>query len=171
MKIITWGRKACQFLTSNLNIHWIYELYPSEGDTGLEIKPTRISPILALIWIFIRREKIVVNLVIVMIAQRNPQSIMTCLVFDLQKVSNVLILSSEWAFERLNEHLKDCQRITLFSDFCTGQNKNRYISQMKWLRTLKTLNLKENQLIFPDKGHTQNVNYSIHSTIPCTKRV
>ena len=76
-----------QFLACNSIIYWINELYQSEGDTELEIKPARISPILVLFWVFISWGKIAMNLII--IAQGNPQNIMACLVFDVRKVSNV----------------------------------------------------------------------------------
>ena len=50
-----------------------------------------------------------------------------------------------------------------------GQNKNRYIYQMMSLLTLKMQKLKEFQLIFLEKRHTQNANDSMHSTLSMQK--
>ena len=60
--------------------------------------------------------------------------------------------------------------LVLFADNCLGQNKNRYIIQMMSLAVRKFKNLKSIELVFLERGHTQNENDSIHSTIEKSKK-
>ena len=60
--------------------------------------------------------------------------------------------------------------LVLFADNCLGQNKNRYIIQMMSLTVRKFKNLKSIELVFLERGHTQNENDSIHSTIEKSKK-
>ena len=73
-------------------------------------------------------------------------------------------------FSHVKENLKDHQFVTLFSGNCSGQNENRYIHETMSLLTIKIQKLKEIQLIFLEKGYTQNANDSMHSTIEQAKR-
>ena len=59
----------------------------------------------------------------------------------------------------------DNMELVLFADNFLGQNKNRYIIQMMSLAVRKFKNLKSIELVFLEKGHTQNESDSIHSTI------
>ena len=59
--------------------------------------------------------------------------------------------------------------LVLFAENCLGQNKNRYIIQMMSLAVRKFKKLKSVQLVFLERGHTQN-NNSIHSTIEKSKK-
>ena len=70
----------------------------------------------------------------------------------------------------VKEYLKDHRCITLFSGNCTGQNKNRYVYLMMSLLTLKMQKLKEMQLNFLEKGHTQTANDNMHCSIEQAKR-
>ena len=71
---------------------------------------------------------------------------------------------------RVKEYLKDHKCITLFSDNCLGQKKNRYLYLMMSLLTLKMQKLKEIQSNFLEKGHTQTANGSMHCSIEQAKR-
>ena len=55
--------------------------------------------------------------------------------------------------------------LVLLADNCPGQNKNRYMIQIMPLAVRKFKNLKSIQLVFLERGHTQDENDSIHSTI------
>ena len=71
-----------------------------------------------------------------------------------------------------NENLKDSEteEVSFFSDNCPGQNKNRMINQMLSVLTINLNNLKAAELIFLEKGHTQNCNDSVHSSIEKAKK-
>ena len=74
-------------------------------------------------------------------------------------------------FSCVKENLKGHKFVTKFSDNCSGQNKNRYIYELIMsLLTIKMQKLKEIQYIFLEKGHTQNANVCMHSTIEQAKR-
>lgn len=56
----------------------------------------------------------------------------------------------------------------LFVDNCSGQNKNRFVVEM-----LSILAMEKNlviNLIFLEKGHTQNVNDTVHSVMTEPKK-
>ena len=59
---------------------------------------------------------------------------------------------------------KGVKSITTYSDNCSGQNRNRYFIAMLWY-SHKILKLKTVKHKFLEKGHTQNENDSVHSTI------
>ena len=54
--------------------------------------------------------------------------------------------------------------IYLFSDNCPGQNRNRFIPTMLWY-ALSKYQLDKIEHSFLEKGHTQNENDSVHSSI------
>ena len=87
------------------------------------------------------------------VAQRGANEISSCVGTHLQ--------------EQLSSTI---EKATLFCDNCPGQNKNRFMLQMMALTVIKTLNLHEIELIFLEKGHTQNANDTIHSVIENAKK-
>ena len=64
----------------------------------------------------------------------------------------------------------DNMEMVLFADNCPGQNKNRFVTQMILLAVMKFKNIKLIQLVFLERGNTQNENDSIHSTIEKGKK-
>ena len=54
---------------------------------------------------------------------------------------------------------REITKITMFADNCPGQIKNRYIVQMLAIMSVKS-KLSIIDLIFFEKGHTQNINDS-----------
>ena len=56
------------------------------------------------------------------------------------------------------------ENFTFFSDNCSAQNKNKYIVTMYWY-CLNRFSLSSINHYYLEKGHTQNKNDSIHSTI------
>ena len=68
----------------------------------------------------------------------------------------------------INELPSHTSQLYLFADNCTGQNKNRFINQMLSIAANErnvTINL-----VFLEKGHTQNINDSAHSVIEKAKK-
>ena len=64
---------------------------------------------------------------------------------------------------------REITKITMFADNCPGQIKNRYIVQMLAITSVKS-KLSIIDLIFFEKGHTQNINDSKHSVIERAKK-
>ena len=56
----------------------------------------------------------------------------------------------------------------LFTDNCTGQNKNHFIVQMMSVQASKRKITVH--LIYLEKGHTQNINHAVHSIIEKAKK-
>ena len=66
----------------------------------------------------------------------------------------------------VEEHCtKEKNELVFFADNCPGQNKNRYIIQMLSLLVRIFQNIKSVTLMFLERGHTQNKNDIIHSTV------
>jgi hypothetical protein len=61
------------------------------------------------------------------------------------------------------------REVTLYSDNCGGQNRNRFIVCMYVYALMKT-ELQIIRHVFLEKGHTQNENDSIHATIESAKK-
>ncbi|GFN91926.1 DNA repair protein rhp54 [Plakobranchus ocellatus] len=57
-----------------------------------------------------------------------------------------------------------CRDLSLFSDNCPGQNRNRFVAFM-FCETNKRVQLDKLSLTFLQKGHTENENDSVHSVI------
>ena len=75
----------------------------------------------------------------------------------------------------LNTHLSEpdemsdtTKSIILFADYCTGQNKNRFLLQMLSLFTINTG--VSTAFIFSEKGDTPNCNANMHSNIEKVKK-
>ena len=64
----------------------------------------------------------------------------------------------------------DSMELVLFADNCPRQNKNQFIIQMMSLAVRKFKNIKSIQLVFLERGHTQNENNLIHSNIEKSKK-
>ena len=67
----------------------------------------------------------------------------------------------------LNGLPNDCKEVFFFADNCGGQNKNRFINEM--LSIAATEQKIKINLIFLEKGHTQNINDTAHSVIEKAK--
>ena len=80
-------------------------------------------------------------------ARRGASEVATCLAKFIEEKSN-----------------GGCKDLTLFSDNCPGQNRNRFVAFML-NETNKTLHMDKLCLTFLQKGHTENENDSVHSVI------
>ena len=67
---------------------------------------------------------------------------------------------SSCLYEHLNDVIRNTyvKHVVLFCDNCPGQNKNRIINYMLCVATVNIPNLECIDLIFLEKGYTQNVN-------------
>ena len=70
----------------------------------------------------------------------------------------------KYYIENLSGQIK---QVYLFADNCIGQNKNQFVTQMLSIAAMER-NMAIN-LIFLEKGHTQNVNDSPHSVMERAK--
>ena len=73
-------------------------------------------------------------------------------------------------------HLKEniteseVRHVAYFSDNCPGLNKNWFVYHTLSLSTMIIENLDEVELVFLEKGHTQNANDTMHSLIENAKK-
>ena len=68
-------------------------------------------------------------------------------------------------FDFIKQNVKEGKKIVfLTSDNCGGQNKNKGMATMMW-HAIRTLDIDLIEHGFLEKGHTQNENDSVHSTI------
>ncbi|MEW8545667.1 MAG: hypothetical protein AB2693_19270 [Candidatus Thiodiazotropha sp.] len=67
------------------------------------------------------------------------------------------------------KHESGKKQVVLYSDNCSGQNKNKYYTTMLWY-ALNKFSLTSIEQKYLEKGHTQNQNDSIHATIECCSK-
>lgn len=79
--------------------------------------------------------------------------------------SNEIAICLKYFVKNLSGQIK---QVYLFADNCTGQNKNRFITQMLLIAAMER-NMTIN-LIFLEMGHTQNFTDSAHSVIERAKK-
>lgn len=69
-----------------------------------------------------------------------------------------------WEFLKMTNSDGEPKEIVFYSDNCTGQNKNKYITSM-YMFAVQNLNIKSITHKFLIRGHTQNEADSVHSLI------
>ena len=75
---------------------------------------------------------------------------------------------SSCLYKYINQLPDNINELFLFADNCTGQNKNRFVNQMLAIAATER-KIKVN-LVFLEKGHTQNINDTAHSVIEKAKK-
>jgi len=104
-------------------------------------------------------------------------SVYNLTVYDLSNSNGYCYMWDETAASRgpcdiascVYRYLKDCANkgiteVALYSDNCSGQNRNRFLVTV-YMYELTTTNLQTIRHNYLQKGHTQNENDSIHATI------
>ena len=79
---------------------------------------------------------------------------------------------SSCLYEHLNDVIRNTyvKHVVLFCDNCLGQNKNRIINYMLCVAIVNIPNPECIDLIFLEKGHTQNINDSVDACIEKAKK-
>ena len=95
-----------------------------------------------------------------------------CYVWDqtIAKRGSNEIGSCLYDYLKTNVDGKGVREVIFFSDNCPGQNKKHFVYKMLSGSTAQMQNLDSVELIFLEKGHTQNSNDNIHSRIEQAKK-
>lgn len=116
--------------------------------------------------LYYTRKLCVYNLTIYETKSPNEAHCMLWMETDGKRGSNEIGTALKLWIENLPENIKE---LSLFSDTCSGQNRNQYISAL-FLHLTQTTNIEIIEQKFLESGHSQMEVDSMHSAIENSKK-